>query len=290
MSKRKVTMAIAYDFDGTLAPGNMQERQFLPDINESPKDFWAEASDIAKKEQADDVLVYMNLMLRKAREKSVPIRRKDFKKCGESIEFFEGVPEWFGRLNEYAKGKGIDLKHYLISSGNAEIFAGTRIAKCFEAVYASKYLFDENDVAQWPALAINYTTKTQFLFRINRGAKDISDNTAVNKYIKKEERPVPFENMVFIGDGATDIPCFRLVKEQGGLSVAVYAPKKKGGKDKADQYQKDGRVHAVLPANYTEGSELDRIIKARIDLVASRHVLDGLLTKGTTGGSPHGLM
>lgn len=277
MKKRKAQMAIAYDFDGTLAPGNMQEHQFLPDIGMKPQDFWKEVHATAKEHQADEVLVYMNLMLRKAAAANVPVRREDFKERGRSIQLFEGVPDWFKRLNQYAKENGVELSHYLISSGNEEIFAGTSIAKEFKAVYASKYLFDANGVAQWPALAINYTTKTQFLFRINKGIKDISDNAGVNRYVPKEDRPVPFENMVFIGDGATDIPCFRLVKDQGGISIAVYTPNKKGGKEKASSYLRDGRVHAVVPAIYTADSELDRIVKAQIDLVASRHALRVLL-------------
>ena len=277
MSRKKATMAIAYDFDGTLAPGNMQEHQFLPDVAMTPAAFWKEVQETAKLHQADNVLVYMNLMLRKASAHSVPVRREDFKSRGKSIRLFEGVAEWFTRITAYAKSKGVDLKHYLISSGNEEIFAGTPIAKYFEAVFASKYLFDANGVAQWPALAINYTTKTQYLFRINKGVKDISDNAAVNKFVEKVDRPMPFENMVFIGDGETDIPCFRLVKEQGGLSVAVYTPNKHGGKTKAEQYLNDRRVHAVVPAVYTDGSALDKIIKARIDEIAARYAIDGLL-------------
>jgi phosphoserine phosphatase len=277
MSRKKPTMAIAYDFDGTLAAGNMQEHQFLPDIEVTPAAFWKEVHETAKQHQADEVLVYMNLMLRKANANNVPVRREDFKSRGKSIKLFEGVPEWFARISAYAKSKGVELKHYLISSGNEEIFAGTPIAKRFEAVFASKYLFDANGVAQWPALAINYTTKTQYLFRINKGVTDISDNAAVNKFVPKAERAVPFENIVFIGDGATDIPCFRLVKEQGGLSVAVYTPNKHGGKTKAARYLDDGRVHAVVPAIYTDGSPLDKIIKARIDEVSARHTLDHLM-------------
>ncbi|MDO9611110.1 MAG: hypothetical protein Q7J33_04570 [Serpentinimonas sp.] len=134
-----------------------------------------------------------------------------------------------------------------------------------------------NGVAQWPALAINYTTKTQYLFRINKGVTDISDNAAVNKFVPKAARAVPFENIVFIGDGATDIPCFRLVKEQGGLSVAAYTPGKHGGKTKAEQYLIDGRVHTVVPAIYTDGSVLDKIIKARIDEIAARDALNSLM-------------
>jgi phosphoserine phosphatase len=277
MKKKKPTMAIAYDFDGTLAPGNMQEHQFLPDIDMTPAAFWKEVHEISKQHQADEVLVYMNLMLRKASAHNVPVRKEDFKSRGKTIKLFEGVVDWFNRITTYAKSKGIDLKHYLISSGNEEIFAGTPIAKRFEAVFASKYLFDANGVAQWPALAINYTTKTQYLFRINKDVTDISDNAAVNKFVPKNQRSVPFENMVFIGDGATDIPCFRLVKEQGGLSVAVCTPNKPSGKAKAEQYRDDGRVHAVVSANYSDGSALDRIIKAQIDEIAARHALECLM-------------
>lgn len=277
MKKKKPTMAIAYDFDGTLAPGNMQEHQFLPDIGMTASAFWHEVHEMAKKHQADEVLVYMNLMLKKASAHNVPVRREDFKARGRSIKLFDGVTDWFTRISAYAKSKGVDLKHYLISSGNEEIFAGTPIAKRFEGVFASKYIFDANGVAQWPALAINYTTKTQYLFRINKGVTDISDNAAVNKFVPKAERSVPFEHLVFIGDGATDIPCFRLVKEQGGLSVAVYTPNKKGAKTKAEQYLTDERVHSVVPATYSDGSALDKIIKAQIDQIAAKSVLDSLL-------------
>jgi len=277
MKKKKPTIAIAYDFDGTLAPGNMQEHQFLPDIGMTAKAFWNEVHEMAKKHQADEVLVYMNLMLKKASTHYVPVRREDFKARGRSITLFEGVTDWFKRITSYAKSNGLDLKHYLISSGNEEIFAGTPIAKCFEGVFASKYIFDANGVAQWPALAINYTTKTQYLFRINKGVTDISDNAAVNKFVPKDARSVPFENMMFIGDGATDIPCFRLVKEQGGLSVAVYTPNKRQGKSKAEQYLADGRVHCFVPANYRDGSVLDKIIKARIDEISARYKCESFM-------------
>lgn len=270
MAKKHIPMAIAYDFDGTLADGNMQEHQFLPDIGMTPKDFWAEVKQITKEHQADEVLVYMNLMLRKADASRVPVRREDFKARGRQIKLFEGVEGWFDRITAYGRSKGVRIEHYLISSGNEEIFAGTPIAGKFTKVYASKFLFDHNGIAAWPALAVNYTTKTQYLFRINKGAHDLSDNAAVNKFVDKRERPVPFENMVFIGDGATDIPCFRLIKEQGGLSVAVYKSGTKGARSKADGYHADGRVHCAVPANYCEGGELDKIIKANVDAVASR--------------------
>jgi phosphoserine phosphatase len=265
-------MAIAYDFDGTLAPGNMQEHQFLPDIGMTPKKFWNEVKRLTEQHQADEVLVYMNLMLRKAGAMEVPVRREDFKNRGRSIELFDGVESWFYRISSYARSKGIRIEHYLISSGNAEIVSGTKIASKFNKIYASKFIFDQNGAAQWPALAVNYTTKTQYLFRINKDAHDLSDNVKINQYIEKDRRPIPFENMIFIGDGATDIPCFRLIKEQGGLSVAVFKPNTKNARSKADKYLKDGRVNSIMPANYSENSEIERLIKAQIDLVASKAV------------------
>jgi hypothetical protein len=277
MSRKHVPIAIAYDFDGTLAPGNMQEHQFLPDIGMTPTEFWTEVKTLTKKHQADEVLIYMNLMLEKARGKHAPVRRDDFKARGKHIELFEGVDTWFDGINAYARSKSVAVQHYLLSSGNEEILAGTPIASEFTKIYASKFFFDENGVAIWPALAVNYTTKTQYLFRINKDAHDLSDNSKVNQFVEKRNRVVPFENMVYIGDGATDIPCFRLMKEQGGLSLAVYAPKKKGAKAKADKYLKDGRVHAVVAAVYSQGGELYHMIRAFIDTVAARADLAAVL-------------
>ncbi len=277
MSRKHVPLAIAYDFDGTLAPGNMQEHQFLPDIGMTPKEFWSEVKALTKQHQADEVLIYMNLMLEKAHAKHAPVRREDFKTRGKDIALFEGVADWFDRINHYGREKGVRVEHYLLSSGNAEIFAGTPIASKFTKVYASKFFFDENGVAIWPALAVNYTTKTQYLFRINKDAHDLSDSAKVNEFIEKRARPVPFENMIYIGDGATDIPCFRLLKEQGGLSLAVYPPNKRGAREKAERYLKDGRIHSAVPAVYTDGTELDQIVKAYVDTVAARGTLKGLL-------------
>lgn len=272
-------MAIVYDFDGTLADGNMQEHQFLPQIGIKPKDFWSDVKQQAKAHNADEILIYMKLMLDNAKRSETPVRRDDFKSYGTEIKLFDGVIEWFDRINKYAQKNYVCVEHYLVSSGNAEIFSGTPIFQKFKKVYASQFMFDENDVAIWPALAVNYTTKTQYLFRINKGALDLNDNNQINKFVTKHDRPVPFENMVYIGDGSTDIPCFRLVKEQGGLSVAVYKPRTKGARDKAIPYLEEGRVHCVVPAIYTENSELDNIIKANISIISARSKLSYLLSR-----------
>ena len=265
MPARTVPLAIIYDFDGTLAPGNMQERQFIPEVGMTPNEFWDEVDSLAQEQQADRILMYMYVMLERARAARVSVRREDFRARSAGIDFFPGVEGWFERINAYGSGKGVSVEHFLVSSGNSEIIEGTPIADRFNRIYASRFLYDANDVAVWPALAINFTTKTQYLFRINKGAHDLNDSSTINRFVPQSDRPVPFENMVYIGDGETDVPCFRLVKDLGGLSIAVYP---EGGKERAEQYREEGRVNCVVPADYTEDGELDNAVKSYINLVA----------------------
>jgi hypothetical protein len=271
MSKpRKPRIAICYDFDGTLAAGNMQEHQFIPDIGTTKAKFWAEVKELAKEHSADEILAYMSVMLKKADAAKVSVRREDFRKSGKSIELFPGVQAWFDLLNAYGNEKGVMVEHHIISSGNAEIIAGTSIAKKFKKIYASAFIFDQNGVACWPALAVNYTNKTQFLFRINKDALEVYDKSGVNKFVPENDRPVPFQNMVFIGDGETDVPCFRLLKDKGGLAVAVYQSGSTPKKRVAEQLLAEGRVSCAFPADYSAGKDLMEAIKAKIDEVAAR--------------------
>lgn len=267
MPKKLIPMAISYDFDGTLAPGNMQEFDFIPALNMGSNEFWKSVKDLAKKHEMDEILAYMQVMLEKARGAKVPVRRMDFKNFGANIQLFAGVKDWFKRINGYARGRGVRLEHFIISSGIREMVEGTPIYKEFKKVYASGFMFDHNDVACWPALAMNYTTKTQYLFRINKGSLDVHDNSVINKYVPKDQRPVPFENMIFVGDGETDIPCMRLVKDQGGHSIAVYNPGKHGAKKRAEQLIKDGRATLIATADYQEGGAIDLAVKAIIDKI-----------------------
>lgn len=262
-----IPMAIIYDFDGTLAPGNVQEREFIPKVGMTPASFWEEVNELASLHQADRTLMFMQLMLEKARAVHQPVRRSDFKAMANSVEYYPGVTGWFDDINEYGNKQGVDIKHYIVSSGNAEIIEEVSIASKFDRIYASRYCYDENGVPVWPALAINYTTKTQFLFRINKGALDLDDDSTINQYVPMESRAVPFPQMAYIGDGFNDVPCFRLVKDLGGLSVAVFEP---SARAKAAQFIRDKRVESIAPADYTDGSVLDKIIKSRIDLIAAQ--------------------
>jgi phosphoserine phosphatase len=267
MPKKLIPMAIAYDFDGTLAPGNMQEYDFIPALNMVSKAFWSSVNTLAQQHEMDQILAYMHMMLEEARKAKVAVRRTDFKQFGANIELFPGVSGWFKRINAYAKTKGVRLEHFIISSGIREMVEGTPIYKEFKKVYASAFMFDHNGVACWPALAVNYTTKTQYLFRINKGSLDVHDNSVINKFVPKDQRPVPFENMIFIGDGETDIPCMRLVKDQGGHSIAVYNRNKRGVKKHADQLVNDGRATLSAAADFQDGSTIDSCVKAIIDKV-----------------------
>jgi hypothetical protein len=265
--KKLIPMAICYDFDGTIAPGYMQEYDFIPAIGVAPKDFWAEASALAERSDADTILAYMRLMLKKAGEAEVRVTRESFRAFGSTIRLFPGVEEWFGLINAYALAKGVGIEHYIISSGLREMIEGTSIAGEFARIYASGFMYDENGVAIWPALAVNYTTKTQFLFRINKGSLEVYDNTKINKYVPKADRPLPFSNMVYVGDGETDIPCFRLVKEEGGCAIAVYRPRKPESKSLTERLLGEGRASLIAPADYRRGSIIDSSVRAIVDRI-----------------------
>lgn len=247
----------------------MQEHAFIPAVGVEREAFWSEVKAVASKEDADEVLIYMRLMLEKAQAAKQPVHRKDIRTFGAKLRLFPGVVNWFARLNTYGKTSGINVEHYIISSGIKEIVEGSSIGNMFSAIYASSFLYDHNDVAVWPSLAINYTTKTQYLFRINKGSLRVSDHTKINSYVPKHERPVPFENMVYIGDGETDIPCFRLVKELGGHSIAVYQGVSDEAKSKSDRLMMEGRISFAVPADYGEGHKLDRVVKGIIDKIAA---------------------
>lgn len=261
---RKPRMAICYDFDGTLSPRSMQEYDFIPRLKLTSKEFWTEVHRKAELSQADEILVYMCLMLQKAKSsEDVQITRDAFVNYGRTIEFFPGVEKWFKRIDRYAKSRGVILEHYIISSGIREMVEGTPIAKRFKKIYASSFIYDQNDVAMWPGLAINYTTKTQFLFRINKGVLNVWDNERINKYVPKDRRRIPFSRFIYIGDGTTDIPCMKLVKDQGGHSIAVYRRQAKMRKPARDLLKED-RVNFVVPADYNSGKQLDAIVKTLI--------------------------
>ncbi|MBO5609484.1 MAG: haloacid dehalogenase-like hydrolase [Eubacterium sp.] len=273
VATKKPVVAMMYDFDKTLCSKNMQEYSFIPNMGLSEEEFWTAANELSKSLQMDGILAYMWLMINESKKNSKSIHRKDFVKLGKALEFYDGVSEWFDRINEYGREVGVQVEHYIISSGLREIIEGSSIYKKFKDVYACEYMYDENDIACWPKNVVNYTTKTQFLFRINKGVSDLSDDKTLNDFIPEDERRVPFRNMIYIADGITDVPCMKLVKINGGYSIAVYQKKKK---DQANELLKNDRVNFVAQANYKEGSELDKLVK---DVISEIALKDSLVRK-----------
>ena len=261
----KAIVAIMYDFDKTLSTKDMQEYGFIPKLGLSAKEFWNESGALAMQEQMDSILAYMRLMLKKASEKSLPVTRDKFVELGKDIEYYPGVEEWFERIDSYGKENGVTIEHYVISSGLKEIIEGSSIKKYFKEIYACEFLYDENGVAVWPKLAVNYTNKTQFLFRINKGVLDVSEDEKLNEYVKEEERRIPFRNMIYIGDGLTDVPCMKLVKLNNGQSIAVF---KKRKKDTAAKLMEENRVDFITEADYRKDGELDKIVRTIIEKMA----------------------
>jgi hypothetical protein len=258
------TAAIIYDFDGTLARGNVQEHSFLPALQIDTAQFWDEVQVTAQRHDADGILVYMWRMLEAARAGGVPITRDALRAHGADIPLFAGVLSWFERMTQYAAERQLRLEHYVVSSGNDEIIRGCPISDRFREIYASRFIYDADGHAVWPGLAINYTTKTQFLFRINKGIHNSWDNAAVNRWIPMAERPVPFERMIFIGDGDTDIPSMKMLRHQQGQAIAVYDPERWSEPDSRAKLHKliaEDRANFVAPADYREGSQLDVIVK-----------------------------
>lgn len=257
-------VALIYDFDKTLSPRDAQEYGFIPGIGMESKAFWRLCNDTGEKYDMDPMLAYMLVMLEQARGK-MPLTRGKFRELGKSVKLFEGTDSWFGRVNAYADQKGVSTEHYIVSSGLREILEGTAIAKEFKEIYGSGYCYDENGIAFWPATVVNYIGKTQFIFRINKGALDASDYYALNEHVPRSKRRVQFENMIYIGDGYSDIPCMKIVKENGGHSIAVY----ERDRSSADRMMLDSRIDFTARADYGAGAELERIVFAVLDKIAA---------------------
>lgn len=257
-------VAIMYDFDKTLCTKDMQEYAFIPALGIDATTFWKEANKLTDDQEMDNVLAYMFKMVEEAKEKKVRIKRKTFQKMGKKIEYFDGVETWFERINKYGQKAGVRIEHYIVSSGIKEIIEGTEIAKYFKKIYACEFMYDYNDTILWPKFAVNYTTKTQFLFRINKGVLAIDSKSAekLNRFTPDDERRVPFRNMIYIGDGLTDVPCMKLVKTNGGQSIAVYDEDK--GKEAVQALKKAGRVNFVAAADYRQGGDIETIVKSII--------------------------
>lgn len=283
----KPTVALIYDFDGTLSPGNMQEYSFIEELNMTPAQFWGKSTQLSKEQDASGILCYMKLMLEEAKHAGISVKRDSFVKFGEQVELFKGVQEWFSLINKAGKDIGLSIEHYINSSGLKEMIKGTPIAKEFKNIYACSFIYDKDRVATWPAVAVDYTTKTQFIFKINKGIKEVSDNKKINEYVPEEERPIPFKRMIYFGDGETDIPCMKMVKANGGYSIAVYKPNDSSKKRTAEKLILDDRVNFVCPADYRENQDIYKVVTTILEKMKRDYDFDCLKKKHLEAAKKH---
>ena len=265
----KPIIGIMYDFDKTLSTTDMQNYDFIPNLGMTPEEFWGATTEFTEKEGVERILSYMYMMILKAKEKGIKLTREYLRECGKNIKFYPGVSTWFKRINEYGESKGVKVEHYLVSSGTMEIVEGCSIFDCFTKAWGCEYYYNEEGEPVWPKLAINYTQKTQFFFRISKGVTDTKNDNSVNE--KTPERRIPYKNIIYMGDGMTDVACMTLVKHNEGTSIAIYPEKES---DKVRDLYKDGRCNFMCRADYSAGSDLERVIKLIIDKVATLNEME----------------
>ena len=266
----KPILAIMYDFDKTLSTTDMQNYGFIPALGLTPEQFWGATGEFSARTGCERILSYMYMMIAKAKEKNIKLTREFLKECGKNIKYHPGVTTWFDRINQIGADRGVKVEHYLVSSGTKEIVEGCSIYNCFTKTYGCEFLY-EYDEPIWPKLAINYTQKTQFFFRIAKGVVDISDDDNVNKKIGEQGLRIPYENIAYIGDGMTDVACMTLVNKNHGYSVGVYT---ESNKESVAQIRKDKRCRFVVKADYSQGSDMEKVFTLIIEDIANRYILE----------------
>ena len=270
METQRPIVAFLYDFDKTLCTTDMQDYAFIPGLGMTPKEFWAEANGFGRGNRIDGILAYMYTMIREAEKRNRPFTREDLVEKGRSIVLFPGVEDWFRRINAFGEAQGVQVEHYIISSGLREIIEGSSISGEFKEIYASEFYYDETGRPVWPKLAVNFTAKTQFVYRINKGVLDVSDDKTLNDSMPDDSKRVPFTNMVYMGDGLSDVPCMKMMRAYGGQAIAVYQESNRMG---VEDLLAKGRVDFIFPADYSEDTALDLTVK---NIIRKMSIVDRL--------------
>ena len=271
METQAPIIAFLYDFDKTLCTTDMEDYAFIPSLGYTPAEFWGRANAFGWENRMDGLLAYMYTMIQECAAQNIKLDRAFLNHCGESIQLFPGVREWFARINAFGESLGVQVEHYVISSGLREIIEGSGIAQEFREIYACEFYYNENGDACWPKLDVNSTNKTQFVYRINKGILDVSRDKELNDSMPDDSKRVPFTNMIYMGDGLSDVPCMKMMRAYGGQAIAVYQASNRQGVEKL---LADGRVDFIFPADYREGMELDRTVR---DILRKMTITDRLL-------------
>ena len=271
METQAPIIAFRYDFATTQSPPDMDDNAFIPSLGYTPAEFWGRANAFGWENRMDGLLAYMYTMIQECAAQNIKLDRAFLNHCGESIQLFPGVREWFARINAFGESLGVQVEHYVISSGLREIIEGSGIAQEFREIYACEFYYNENGDACWPKLDVNFTNKTQFVYRINKGILDVSRDRELNDSMPDDSKRVPFTNMIYMGDGLSDVPCMKMMRAYGGQAIAVYQASNRQGVEKL---LADGRVDFIFPADYREGMELDRTVR---DILRKMTITDRLL-------------
>lgn len=275
--KETPIIAFLYDFDKTLCTTDMENYSFIPSLGLTPEEFWPLANGFGRENHVDSVLAYMYTMVNEARKRNSPFTRSDLVEMGKSVELFPGVKEWFARIDAFGRELGVQVEHYVLSTGLQEIIEGSGIFDCFKEVYASEYYYDENGLPIWPKLAVNFTSKTQFVYRINKGILDVSNDHDLNASMPDDSKRVPFTNMIYVGDGLSDVPCMKMMRAYGGQAIAVY--QEDGNRAAVEDLLATGRVDYAFPADYREGTAMDKTVKNIIRKMAINETLSRETTR-----------
>ena len=267
---KKPIVAFLYDFDKTLCTTDMQDYSFIPSLGYTPKEFWGIANSFGYKNRMDGLLAYMYTMIDECRKKNIRLDRDYLVSCGHAIELFPGVKDWFARINAFGAEHGVEVEHYVLSSGLKEIIEGSGISHEFKEIYACEFLYGEDGFASWPKLDVNFTNKTQFVYRINKGVLDIANDKDLNASMPDDSKRIPFTNMIYVGDGLSDVPCMKMMRAYGGQAVAVYQKSNRAG---VEELLRSGRVDFIFPADYSDGSILDTTMKNIVRKIAIADLL-----------------
>ncbi len=263
-------VALLYDYDKTLCTQDMQNYAFIPSLGMEPEPFWSLANRFGREQKMDAILAYMYTMISACKERGLPLTRERLVECGREIQLFPGVEDWFARLNRFGASQGVQVEHYVISSGLREIIEGSSIARCFKEIYASEFYYNAAGEPVWPKLAVNFTAKTQFVYRINKGVLSVAEDRELNASMPDDSKRVPFTSMIYLGDGLSDVPCMKMMRSYGGQAIAVYQDANRPG---VEQLLRQGRVDFIFPADYREGTALELTVKNIIRKMAVNHLL-----------------
>lgn len=270
------TIAIAYDFDGTLTPKAMQEYTILPELGiHAGGAFWKKCNQESKQFREEKDLVWMRRIKELSKEKKYKLTKKRLAELGSRIEYYKGVETFFQSMSQYVKKKSrgkMKLNHYIISSGLKEIIDGTTIRNNFKQIFGSQYHYNHLGYPDFPKVLITDTVKTQYIFRINKGKEDVSES--INQHMPEEERPIPFKNILFIGDGSTDVPAMNVTKKYGGFALAVYRPGSEKAKKECLGLRLANRVDSIAEADYRKGKEIYEFVTLVLDTMIQRYQFD----------------